>query len=55
MNYSFLSRFESTLARVGKKRYVVELSADERKRLVELIQKGKSPAKKQLKHLYPTF
>jgi Homeodomain-like domain len=34
---------------VSKKRYVVELSADERKRLEELIRKGKSPAKKQLK------
>src|ERR1700731_3683134 len=34
---------------VSKKLYVVELSADERKRLEELIRKGKSPAKKQLK------
>ncbi len=34
---------------MSKKRYVVELSADERKRLEELIRKGKSPAKKQLK------
>src|SRR6201982_4230942 len=33
----------------SKKRYVVDLSADERKRLEELIRKGKSPAKKQLK------
>jgi hypothetical protein len=28
-----LSRFEATEAKVSKKRYVVELSADERKRL----------------------
>ena len=35
--------------KVSKKRYVVELRADERKRLEELIRKGKSPAKKQLK------
>jgi len=55
MDDSFLSRFEATAARVSKKRYVVELSTDERKRLVELIRKGKRPAKKQLKHLYPTF
>ena len=34
---------------MSKKRYVVELSADERNRLEELIRKGKSPAKKQLK------
>jgi hypothetical protein len=34
---------------VSKKRYIVELSADERKRLEELIRKGKSPAKNQLK------
>ena len=34
---------------MSKKRYVVELSADERKQLEELIRKGKSPAKKQLK------
>jgi homeodomain-containing protein len=34
---------------MSKKRYVVELSADERKRLVELTRKGKSPAKEQLK------
>lgn len=34
---------------MSKKRYVVELSADERKRLENLIRKGKSPAKKQLK------
>ena len=34
---------------MSKKRYVVELSTDERKRLEELIRKGKSPAKKQLK------
>jgi hypothetical protein len=44
-----LTRFEATEAKVSKKRYVVELSADERKRLEELIRKGKSPAKKQLK------
>ena len=42
-----LSRFEATEAKVSKKRYVVELSPDERKRLEELIRKGKSPAKKQ--------
>jgi hypothetical protein len=30
---------------VSKKRYVVELSTDERKRLEELIRKGKSPAR----------
>ena len=34
---------------MSKKRYVVELSADERKQLEELTRKGKSPAKKQLK------
>lgn len=34
---------------MSKKRYIVELSADERKRLEELIRKGKSPAKKQHK------
>ena len=34
---------------MSKKRYGVELSADERKRLEELIRRGKSPAKKQLK------
>ena len=33
---------------MSKKRYVVELRADERKLLEELIRKGKSPAKKQL-------
>ena len=49
MNDSLLSRFEATEAKVSKKRYVVELSADERKRLDELIRKGKSPAKQQLK------
>lgn len=49
MNDSLLSRFEATEAKVSKKRYVVELSAEERKRLDELIRKGKSPAKQQLK------
>jgi Homeodomain-like domain len=49
MNDSLLSRFEATEAKVSKKRYVVKLSAGERKRLEELIRKGKSPAKKQLK------
>jgi hypothetical protein len=49
MNESLLSRFEATEAKVSKKRYVVELSTDERKRLEELIGKGKSPAKKQRK------
>ena len=34
---------------MSKKRYVVVLSADERKRLEELIRKGKSAAQKQLK------
>jgi hypothetical protein len=34
---------------VSKKRYVVELSAGDRKRLGELIRKGNSPAKRQLK------
>jgi hypothetical protein len=34
---------------VSKKRYVVELGTDERKRLEDLIRKGKTPAKKQLK------
>ena len=34
---------------MSKKRYVVELSAGERKQLEALIRKGKSPAKKQLK------
>jgi hypothetical protein len=46
---SLLSRFEATEAKVSKKRYGVELSAGDRKRLEELIRKGKSPAKKQLK------
>ena len=36
-------------AKVSKKRYVVELSAGDRKRLGELIRKGNSPAKRQLK------
>jgi hypothetical protein len=49
MNDSLLSRFEATEAKLSKKRYVVELSPDERNRLEELIRKGKSPAKKQLK------
>jgi hypothetical protein len=49
MNDSLLSWFEATEAKVSKKRYVVELNTDERKRLEELIGKGKSPAKKQLK------
>lgn len=49
MNDSLLSRLEATEAKVSKKRYVVELSAEERKRLGELIRKGKSQAKKQLK------
>src|ERR1700739_4657871 len=49
MTDSLLSRFESTEAKVSKKRYVVELSAGDRKRLEELIRKGNSPAKKQLK------
>src|ERR1700731_381478 len=44
-----LSRFEATEGKVSKKRHVVELSPDERKRLEQLIRKGKSPAKKQLK------
>ena len=34
---------------MSKKSYVIDLSADERKRLEELIRKGKSAAKKQLK------
>jgi hypothetical protein len=46
MNDSLLSGFEATEAKVSKKRYV-KLSTDERKRLAELIRKGKSPAKKQ--------
>jgi hypothetical protein len=33
---------------VSKKRYVVELGMDERKRLEDLIRKGKTPAKEQL-------
>ena len=37
---------------MSKKRYVVELSADERKRLEELTRKGKSPAKEQLRRGY---
>jgi hypothetical protein len=49
VNDSLLSRFEATEAKVSKKRYVVKLSAGERKRLEELIRKGKSLAKKQLK------
>jgi hypothetical protein len=36
-------------AKVSKKRYVVELRTDERKRLEDLIRKGKTPAKQQLK------
>jgi len=35
--------------KVSKTRYVVKLSTDERKRLEELIRKGKSSGKKQLK------
>src|ERR1700746_1762111 len=42
-------RFEATEAKVSRKRYVVVLSAGDRKRLKELIRKGNSPAKKQLK------
>jgi len=34
---------------VAVKKYVVRLSKDERARLQELIAKGKSPAKQQLK------
>ncbi|MGH6822251.1 MAG: hypothetical protein ACRECP_02380 [Methylocella sp.] len=34
---------------MSKKRYVVELSPDERNWLEDLIRKGKSPAKKQLR------
>jgi hypothetical protein len=49
MNDSLLSRFEATEAKVSKKRYVVELSAFDRKRLEELMRKGNSPAKRQLK------
>ena len=49
MTDSLLSRFEATEAKVSKKRYVVKLSAGERKRLEEPIRKGKSPAKKQHK------
>src|ERR1700704_4124739 len=48
MNGSLSSRFEATEAKVSKKLYAVELSADERKRLERMIRKGKSPAKKQL-------
>jgi hypothetical protein len=40
-----------TEAKVSKKRYVVEQSAEERKWLEKLIRKGKGPAKKQLKAL----
>jgi Homeodomain-like domain len=49
MTDSLLSRFEAMEAKVSKKRYVVELSAGDRKRLEELIRKGNSPAKRQLK------
>jgi hypothetical protein len=49
MTDSLLSRFEVTEAKVSKKRYIIELSADERKRLEGLIRKGKGPAKRQLK------
>lgn len=49
MTDSLLPRFEATEAKVSKKRYAVELSAGDRKRLEELIRKGNSPAKKQLK------
>src|ERR1700730_7699907 len=51
MNDSLLARFEMTEAKVRKKRYVVEQSAEERKWLEKLIRKGKGPAKKQLKAL----
>src|ERR1700745_2033008 len=42
-------RFEATEAKVSRKHYVVVLSAGDRKRLKELIRKGNSPAKRQLK------
>jgi hypothetical protein len=45
----FCRKFQATEAKVSKKRYVVELSACDRKRLEELIRKGNSPAKRQLK------
>ena len=49
MNDSPLFHREATEAKMGKRRYVVKLNAGERKRLEELIRKGKSPAKQQLK------
>jgi len=38
-----------TAKEISVKKYVVKLSDEERRRLVELINKGKSPAKQQLK------
>jgi hypothetical protein len=49
MNDSPLSHREATEAKMGKRRYVVKLNADERQQLKELTCKGKSPAKQQLK------
>jgi len=49
MNDSPLSYPEVTEANIGKRRYVVKLTADERQQLKELTRTGKSPAKQQLK------
>jgi hypothetical protein len=49
VNDSPLSHREATEAKVGKRRYVVKLNADERQQLKESTCKGKSPAKQQLK------
>src|ERR1700758_3172597 len=49
MNDSLLSQPEATEAKMAKRRYVVKLTSNERKQLAELIRKGKSSAKHQLK------
>src|SRR6201997_5241646 len=48
MNDSLLSQPEATEAKMDKRRYVVKLTSNERQ-LQELIRKGKSSAKHQLK------
>jgi hypothetical protein len=49
MDNSLLSQPEATEAKMAKRRYVVKLTSNERKQLQELIRKGKSSAKHQLK------
>jgi Homeodomain-like domain len=49
MNDSLLSQLKTTEAKMAKRRYVIKLTAEERKQLEELIRKGKSSAKQQLK------